>query len=796
LQKDYPGLFPDLVNDCESFETFGQRTDFSQNIALLHSVAVIIKNLVETKGLDGPAFIIQNSVEIPGHIKDCMRANLPTFIKMFDYVSKFCDFLRNIIEGTKINVSRYSVDHFITRSYACASKDGSTLPSATGVAAAIAKSTIANDTCIIRRPVDPRKIIHPMYVVNAAASAVAPGTAYYLKEPVVKSDITEGMRRYITWNSFLDANAMPIDHGSAKNRFNAMITTLTTPIDIMQSTCRDVLRELVDDKVYLDLYDKFIVNYKAKNGGNLPIMPLSTVLYQLRNVSTDKTLDRLLPTTNVSDSSFKLYYGTRQVLLYNDKIDISKYPYVKTLVDNYNTAVSDNDKVSVEKYLNFMEKSITLVRYISDATFFKGFYGVGNRLHKAATAPEFATASKLYMHAATRLGDDIIPDSRQKLLVFQLQKTKDTTKVVDLSEAVDQKRTLENITKLVTVSSGEISDNRKQELRYNIIDLNMVPINPSALMREIPLTNIYNYSYTVENMLASMFGADPERISNLKLDNTKRGVPPMYGLTGNPPAPHTTGTTIGLAGTGATLTPLQPHGANVGVSVKDVFLKLLFNPYAAVSRNHIYGVENYPGGILAPLQRIFRGDNSLGLGTPKFLSDQLFNKVLFNSVYPRGTAAFDEEGGPIYSLGRLLDASDRNTSHLGDSNVIREYNPNAVNTKGAAMTMTFPYRDNRDKKNTFKIATIRVSGKLHELLVENGYDRFNTNVVRNMFFITNLYRVLRWKLNQELVQNRSMIISSNNLVNPSITEYGSSHSGHTEVFSDNAIDSTYRGMSS
>ena len=36
--------------------------------------------------------------------------------------------------------------------------------------------------------------------------------------------------------------------------------------------------------------------------------------------------------------------------------------------------------------------------------------------------------------------------------------------------------------------------------------------------------------------------------------------------------------------------------------------------------------------------------------------------------------------------------------------------------------------------------------------MDYGYDRFNTNIVRNMFFITNLYRTLRLKLNQELVQ--------------------------------------------
>lgn len=808
LQTDYDGLFPDLVNDSGSFTTFGQRTDLSQNVALLQSIAVVIKNLVETKGLDGAAFIIQNSVEVPGHIKDIMRANLPTFIKMFEYISKFCEFIRGFIEGTKINISRYEVKHFLDKSVQCASLTENGLPSSRAGAGVIAAAfagapgnpvfqvpfkVYAADTCMLHRPRSANaainRWIHPLFVSVVAAAGNS------LAEPILKGAITPSMRRFINWNAFLNIDDMQFDHDGSKNRFNAIITTLTTPIDIMQSTCRDVLRELVDERVYMDIYDKFVANYKLKNNGKLPIMPLSSTLYHLRNIRTDKELNRLMPTTNVSDPSFKLYYGTRQITLYNDKIDLAKFPYAKVLVDNFNTAVSENDKITVENYLNFMEKSVTLMKYMTDATFFKGIYGVKSNLHENSTDPQFVLESKLRMYAATRIGDDVLPAAQSKLLVYQLQ-NKDMTKTVDISETIDQKRTLENVTEKITISSADVTDNRKQEQRFNLIDLNMIPINPSALMREIPLTNIYNYSYTLENMLASMFGADPARIWNLKLDNTVQGIPPVYRQ-------DSTGTAIatGAPILNAAPVPNAPHVLRVQpnanpVSPKDVFLKLLFNPYAAVSMQQVYGVPYWTGGILAPLQRIFRGDNSLNLGTPKFLSDQLFNKILFQSVYPRGEAAYDEEGGPIYSLGRLLDAPDRNSPYLGTANVMRSYDPDAINSQaGQSMVMSFPYRDNSKNKNAFKIATVNISTRLYSALYENGYDRFNTNVVRNMFFITNLYRVLRLKLNQELVQNRSMIVSSNNLVNPSITEYGAGSNGHTEVFSDNAIDSTYRGMS-
>jgi hypothetical protein len=101
--------------------------------------------------------------------------------------------------------------------------------------------------------------------------------------------------------------------------------------------------------------------------------------------------------------------------------------------------------------------------------------------------------------------------------------------------------------------------------------------------------------------------------------------------------------------------------------------------------------------------------------------------------------------------------------------------------------LTFPYRQNKQ----FSIKTIDMSAANITRAMAIGYDRFNTNIVRNTFFITNLYRVLRLKLNQELVQTRSMIVSTDNLVTPAITEYGASKTGHTEMFNDNEIDSAY-----
>ena len=52
---------------------------------------------------------------------------------------------------------------------------------------------------------------------------------------------------------------------------------------------------------------------------------------------------------------------------------------------------------------------------------------------------------------------------------------------------------------------------RKSAIILNIIDLNVMPINIHALLREVPLINIYNYAATFDDMVKQTF-ASPNNI--------------------------------------------------------------------------------------------------------------------------------------------------------------------------------------------------------------------------------------------------------------------------------------------
>ena len=73
-----------------------------------------------------------------------------------------------------------------------------------------------------------------------------------------------------------------------------------------------------------------------------------------------------------------------------------------------------------------------------------------------------------------------------------------------------------------------------------------------------------------------------------------------------------------------------------GQIVKETFLRLMMDPYAHIDQ-FVYGLPSgkfaASSGNFGPICKLFRGFDELGMGVPKFLSDQVLSKTLLNSMY-------------------------------------------------------------------------------------------------------------------------------------------------------------------
>lgn len=77
------------------------------------------------------------------------------------------------------------------------------------------------------------------------------------------------------------------------------------------------------------------------------------------------------------------------------------------------------------------------------------------------------------------------------------------------------------------------------------------------------------------------------------------------------------------------------------------FVGLLTNPYKDVGVTGYGGLTVHPNSETGVVCRLFRGDDALQMGRPKFLSDQIFNKALFGSII--STLNTNSDTGPIGS---------------------------------------------------------------------------------------------------------------------------------------------------
>lgn len=363
---------------------------------------------------------------------------------------------------------------------------------------------------------------------------------------------------------------------------------------------KETLNELASNAKYLDTYQNFISIYENENG-NYPFMPISSIGYCLKDMDLTLKIDNdvlnpFLPEYDVGELRFKLLYGTQKILN-SDSIKLDDIPGIKYIIKQHNS--------SVDKRHNFdnIDQFIQNVILLS-----------GGILNLRNYAPLF---NKCYgpLYADLSNTDHSILYNTKKILIdedLKIYQALNNTKLIDvinLTESVSQKEQKSKIINTIMYKEGCPGQyDRDIMIVFNIIDLNVIPINFHALMREIPLINLINYSNTFDSLVKDMMGTNINDSLESKIN--KNGEIVHKDLTGN--------------------------NQN-----KLLFYALLIDPYIPLSYNVYEDV----------LSNIIRGNIGIGdLGRPKYIGDEIYNKALFGEIYPG--EIYYEEGGPSIGEGK------------------------------------------------------------------------------------------------------------------------------------------------
>jgi hypothetical protein len=555
----------------------------------------------------------------------------------------------------------------------------------------------------------------------------------------------------------------------------------------MIQCCQDVATDLADAPKYLETFTDSISEYESLNDMS-PFMPVSSLLQVLQDTADHKFL---LPIQYLGHPEFKLLYGTRG-LLCCDKHSLADAPGMLKLLKEHNDTTDARHHLSEKEMQQFMSGLVNTVKYLADARLYSQQFTLTN-----AAGP-----SRFDLRGSPYTGND------NKNWVYQLMNQNGITSLDDTLRLTESNFQREERNKIVQhTEQGDQSNmlirgERDELIACNIIDLNIVPINLHALMREMPMVNLYNYAYTFDRMIEDLL--EQKNIDTilankdiLKLDDVKR--------------PDT------------------------------MLAALMIKPYIGVDER----------AYEALVSRIMRGALGIeGLGRPKYLGDELYNKALFGEIYShpdpleqdaglqnarddgalsRNASSLINElhelsGVPMNRL-RYSDIYQYIISDLSLSGKSRAdrlvhirrnvYNgrilidellfringaplpratPAAVKVKCEETILDFiennisrfsrasrqmddslinekdlHYIEKDDKTGKAKVVQVDVD-QAKDVLKSWGKLRFDTRFVRNLFWIANIQRLLRLKLRRDLTWYNSRVVSDHATVASGITE--------------------------
>ncbi len=325
--------------------------------------------------------------------------------------------------------------------------------------------------------------------------------------------------------------------------------TIINLIEASRSLINDatvVLNEINVKQQYFELKENFIKNF-YNNSNTLPLMPMSLTTTILNNGLNPQSLLPNNMSTTFADNNVKFLYGINSIIN-NKSLDnnINNYIWLKEAFNAYNSSVLSINKIEVNKINDYLDINNTFTITLSKLLYYNRFFSKFVNIRQSsilANVPAVGNTKNEIINSYFTLPTKSIVDS---------------ISITENSAIENSKMKISNETIVNGLTKDSFNLNRSNARLLNIIDLNIIPINVHALMREIPLINVYNYAFTYDSIIKGEFGdfdkpsTKEEMLAHLLLD-------PYYicneilsdTVLGRPGAPVTESPAIPLAGAAA-----------------------------------------------------------------------------------------------------------------------------------------------------------------------------------------------------------------------------------------------------
>ena len=485
----------------------------------------------------------------------------------------------------------------------------------------------------------------------------------------------------------------------------------------------------------------------------------------------------------VGSDEFKFAYGTRGLLADDNEPNVEMAPGVIGVLDIYNSKVGGAASYDKRKMVDSFVNSTHLLRFATDYIYHKTylcnndldklteFYLVGTAT--AVITPETVPVGNLLnlnmlQHLSCQTGRhsfNRINVRTNGLIAANNEFFRITSNITLLTENDNYKQSVYRMLRCIIDSnlSEHMHEQNRTQLRiYNILDSNIVPINFHALQREIALINIYNYSYTFDHMIKQFIGV--ETVSRT-IDQIKLSDVPINIGNGDGSVIEVVDTTVLNAN----------RVQKIGIYPEDTLVRILIQPQG----------KRYLKEYVNNIWKLMAGNDSISLNKPKYLSDQLWNKVLLNSLYKNTIIQppnIANQGMQFIDMG-VSGSNLARTMQLGHT---RKANPqynepidgaaNGVLLNHGFEEITYVSNVGNTNKHSLTIVDVPLPNIATKRdWHNNGYARYQTILVRYIEWFVHLQRVMRLLMRDQLTWVNDPIVHKSNALSNEVTEYESNN---------------------
>jgi hypothetical protein len=325
-----------------------------------------------------------------------------------------------------------------------------------------------------------------------------------------------------------------------KNYFHELLNNILNGSRALINDATNVLNELNYTSQFGNIRENFIKNF-YNNNLQLPYLPHSLLSPIVQNGSYTSNL---LPIHSINSDMNKYIYGTNYVInnLNKDKEeDVNNYLWLKEQLKIYNQGVLSTNNIDTKKVNQFLTYNNALINnsYISLHIHTNLYYSPLTTTISPSTTMTSATlfppgtlgpAPSLGVASRSAKRDAILAERKVRFapgvsgtneisggyyFLYEVSNTNELINIIENQLNENKKHSIVDKILGTTCTKDptlrEYNLDRQKAIILNVIDLNVNPINVHALMREVPLVNIYNYAFTFDNIVKSfIYNVNPD----------------------------------------------------------------------------------------------------------------------------------------------------------------------------------------------------------------------------------------------------------------------------------------------